>query len=764
MVTAIGMRTHRGNVASLHTFVHHDHRNPLGSPPRYHSRHRQAKAANHSMHYALTPRTFLYSHYFSTGLRIATGVLGLTLLTLWATRLDLAMVVCIGALCTSLMDLPSPLRHKFNEMLASVLLGSAVTLVISLCAPVHWLLGIMVALVSFFASMMVAFGRKGLPLQFAALFVMSLAMQTELRPLQALAHAGLFMAGGLAYLAYAIAIAWTLRRRIKEQVLAEALYELALYVSTKAGFYDVHVDLNTQSNALIRRQVVLAERQQAARDLILRGPRTERDKVLVQVHYAMLDLYELVLATYTDYALLRRQFADADVLTWMRDLIAKAATDIESLAFAITSHRPSVQRVSYAAELKALSAALEEMETMERQPVGEEALAMLRSSFSRISGMVGMIAQLHRATQPDAEGLELAPANDMTPFLTQQKYELGVLRQNMRMDSPIFRFSLRVLLAVGLGLLVAEHLPYASHGYWIVLTIAVILKPTFSMTRQRRRDRVVGTLVGCGLTAFILHVTREPAVLLGLLFIATAAGPAFVQIKYRYTAVAASMQILLQMSLLLPDSSHVVSERLLDTLIGAAIATLFSFVLPSWEYRTLPGLLRNVLQAGVDYIAAARELLQARVENDFVYRLRRKQFTDHLAALSAALMRMQDEPASKRRAVEEINQFILQNYLVASQVAAIRLLLRNHADALPRETVNAWLDEACDRASLTLQQAFAALDSGVAPAPVPAETVEAHGAWSGWAPLKRRTRMLLTDARKVGLQAAAVARALRQAP
>jgi uncharacterized membrane protein YccC len=713
------------------------------------------------MHYALTPRTFLYSHYFSTGLRTATGVLGLTVLTLWATRLDIAMVVCIGALCTSLMDLPSPLRHKFNEMLASVILGSAVTLLVSLCAPVHWLLGVMVAVVSFFASMMVAFGRKGMPLQFAALFAMSLAMQTELRPLQALGHAALFMAGGLAYLCYAIVIAWALRRRIKEQVLAEALYELALYVSTKAGFYDIHVDINKQSNALIRRQVVLAERQQAARDLILRGRRNERDQVLLQVHYAMLDLYELVLATHTDYVLLRRQFADADVLTWLRDLVAKAALDIESVAFAITSHRPSVQRVSYAPELKALAAALDEMES---HPVSGEAIALLRSSYSRISGMVGMIAQLHRATQPQDKDLQLATGADMTPFLTQQRYEFGVLRDNLRRDSPIFRYSLRVLLAVGVGLLLSEYLPYTSHGYWIVLTIAVILKPTYSMTRQRRRDRVIGTLLGCGLTAAILHVTRSPAVLLAFLFIATVAGPAFVQIKYRYTAVAASMQILLQISLLLPESTGVVSERLLDTLVGAAIATLCSFVLPSWEYRSLPRLLRNVLQAGVAYIGAARDLLQARVESDFVYRLRRKQFTDHLAALSASLMRMQDEPPSKQRAVEEINQFILQNYLVAAQVAAIRLLLRNHEESLPRDTVNAWLEQECDQACQTLDEARAALDSGIVPMLDAALEVEARSGWPGWAPLQRRTGQLLADARKVALQAAAIARALRQTP
>jgi hypothetical protein len=78
-----------------------------------------------AMHYALAPRTFLFSHYFYTGLRIATGIVGLTYLTYAFADLPTAMAVAIGALCTSLMDLPSPLRHKFNEMLAA-------------CCCAHW--------------------------------------------------------------------------------------------------------------------------------------------------------------------------------------------------------------------------------------------------------------------------------------------------------------------------------------------------------------------------------------------------------------------------------------------------------------------------------------------------------------------------------------------------------------------------------------------------------------------------------------------------
>ncbi|MFD2272532.1 hypothetical protein ACFS07_18915 [Undibacterium arcticum] len=52
-------------------------------------------------------------------------------------------------------------------------------------------------------------------------------------------------------------------------------------------------------------------------------------------------------------------------------------------------------------------------------------------------------------------------------------------------------------------------------------------------------------------------------------------------------------------------------------------------------------------------------------------------------------MRMLDEPANKQYAVEELNLFIVENYLVVSHVAAIRLLLRRHAEGLPKESVDA---------------------------------------------------------------------------
>jgi uncharacterized membrane protein YccC len=719
------------------------------------------------MHYALNPRTFLFSHYFYTGLRTAIGVIGLTSLVLFYSDLPTAMTVCIGALCTSFMDLPSPLRHKFHEMLASVLLCTAVTLIITLCAPIHWLFGAMVVLVSFLASMMLVYGKKTMPLQFAALFVMTLSMENELSTRQALLHTALFFGGATCYMAYAMTAAWFLRNRIKQQVLAEALFELARYIDVKSAFYDMQTNLNDQFNQLARQQSVLADKQQASRDLILRGSPRERDGILIQVHYGMLDLYELVLSTHTDYAQLRLYLADHEVLNSLHRMASKAASDTGSIAFAVTRNRASVAEIDYRDDLQAVE---QEIARRETSAGGEsdQALTALRTAYNKLRMVVDTIGQLHDATQARGDPLPTLPGADMTPFLTKQKFEFGLLLANLNWQSPTFRFALRIAMAIATGLLIAEHLPYASHGYWIVLTIAIVLKPTFSMTKQRRADRLIGTLIGCTLTAVIVHFVHAPAALLAFLFLATVAASAFVYVKYRFTAIAASMQILLQISLLLHTTEHVIGERILDTFIGVAIASFFSFVLPSWEYRALPQLVGNVLSANRRYIEASCELLIGRVGDDFVYRLRRKGLFDSLAGLSSALVRMLDEPASKQRAVADIHLFIVQNYLIAAHVAALRILLRRHARALPKAQVDALLQRDFTQVSdglaglrgrlkaLLPQLADDRQGAKAAPlfaAAVPEAPVDA---WSGWDLLQRRLSLLLADADAIGVHGMAI--------
>ena len=709
------------------------------------------------MHYALNLRTFIYSHYFYLGLRVAIGLVGLTLLTLEISDSATAMTVCIGALCTTLMDMPSPLRHKFNEMLASVLLCSAVTLLISLCGPVQWLLMTVLVLVSFLASMMVVYGKKSMPLQLAALFIMTMSMEHQMTWQQSFHHAGLFMLGGLAYLAYAMAVAWVLRHRIKQQVLAEALFELAAYIAIKADFYDARFNLTEQFNKLVRHQSILADRQQASRDLILRSHKNSKDAIVVQVHVCMLDLYELILSTHTDYALLRQHLADSEVLNSLHDLACKAARDIESVAYAVTRKRASYAHINYDKEWADIEAEIARLQA--KGDSAQEALATLRAQRNKIRAILKMIADLHLASQTVYADVPFWSGADMAPFLSQQKYELTTLLSHLRLESPIFRFALRVAMAISVGLLIGHWLPYAAHSYWIVLTIVIILRPTFSMTRQRRADRIIGTIIGCVATAIVIRYIHSNIALMAILFLSIVATPTFIYLRYRYTAIAVSLMILLQMHLVAPSNPNLVSERLIDTLIGAAVATVFSFVLANWEYQSLPRLIRQVLTVNLSYMEASFELLQGKCFDDFAYRIERKRLMDSLAALSSALVRMLDEPASKQRAVEDINLFIVQNYLLVAHVAALRSILGRHASQLPVAPVNALLTHSHTQVCKTLSRALDQLDNKAAisaPQPaLPAPAVADVG-WSGWPLVQRRIRLLQADADKIVVHSAAI--------
>jgi uncharacterized membrane protein YccC len=716
------------------------------------------------LHYALSPRTFFHSHYFHLGLRFGAGLIGIIWLTLAVADMATAMSVGIGALCTALMDMPSPLRHKLNEMLASVLLCSLVTLVVSLCAPYFWLLIVVLVLLSFCASMMVVYGKKSMPLQLATLFIMTMSMEHHLAPLQALAHAGLFTLGGIAYLGYAMGISWLLRHRIKQQVLAEALFELAAYIDIKADFYDTRYNLTEQFNRLVRHQALLADKQQASRDLILRAHQNRKDAIVVQIHVCMLDLYEQILSTHTDYGVLRVHLADSPALEALRGLAFKCARDIESVAYAVTRKKASFQAISYEPELAVIDAELAELQ--QRVVAGkpaQEALAVLRAQRNKVRAIINMVAELHGASQKAYDSTPFWLDADMQPFLSQQKYELQVLLSHFRMDSPIFRFSLRVAMAIAVGLAIGTLLPYSAHSYWIILTIVIILRPSFSMTKQRRGDRIVGTVIGCLVAAVILLFFNHPAVILTALILATIATPTFVYLRYRYTAIAVSIMILLQMNLAAGGSFHAITERLVDTFIGAAVATVFSFVLASWEYQSLPKLLQQVLAANGRYMEAAYELLQGKCRNDFPYRIQRKGLMDALAMLSAAMVRMLDEPASKRRAVEDINLFIVQNYLLVAHVAALRAILRRHVKDIPAREVNRMLAASHVQVGRTLADALAR--HGVK-APVPSleedlawsETIAPAGSvdWPGWPVVQRRVRLLHADAEKILVHSEAI--------
>jgi uncharacterized membrane protein YccC len=176
-------------------------------------------------------------------------------------------------------------------------------------------------------------------------------------------------------------------------------------------------------------------------------------------------------------------------------------------------------------------------------------------------------------------------------------------------------------------------------------------------------------------------VPVAPDPLLKLAFIAAVGvAHAFVNVRYLLTAIAATVMALLQAHFTAPNTAALVLERLLDTVLGALFAWAFSYVLPSWERRSLPAAIQRALEALRAYSSSVLVAAgPARVEQ----RLARQRAYDALAVVAAALKRSAAEPERVRPPVELLVSALDHAQRLMAHLSSLRSLLERRGQRLP---------------------------------------------------------------------------------
>ena len=233
------------------------------------------------------------------------------------------------------------------------------------------------------------------------------------------------------------------------------------------------------------------------------------------------------------------------------------------------------------------------------------------------------------------------------------------------------RFGIRLSLAMTAGLVLTLIFPRFAHANWVLLTIALIMRANFSITRRRRWDRITGTLIGCAVAVMLIAVA-PPALLLAVIVLAIGLSHAYAGVQYRITAVGASISSLLLLHFSAPLVHPQFFERVVDTLIGAGLSYAFGFLLPNWERNDLPRLVKELLAADGIYADAALRRVHLRQP----YRLARKRTLDAVAQLSGAIRRLADEPKTNRRTLATLNELLGANYALASDLASMPVLMK----------------------------------------------------------------------------------------
>jgi uncharacterized membrane protein YgaE (UPF0421/DUF939 family) len=159
------------------------------------------------------------------------------------------------------------------------------------------------------------------------------------------------------------------------------------------------------------------------------------------------------------------------------------------------------------------------------------------------------------------------------------------IASNLSFRSIIFRHALRLAVASTIAVALFK-LFRLERGYWLTITVLVIVKPVFADTRKRTGDRVLGSVAG-GVLAALLAAGIHNLVILDLLLVVFSV-LAYSNVRYHYGLFVFFLTpfVVLMIETVQPTHWYIVLIRIFDTLMGAAIALIVTYLLrPKSAFR-----------------------------------------------------------------------------------------------------------------------------------------------------------------------------------
>ncbi|AFK04618.1 hypothetical protein Emtol_3490 [Emticicia oligotrophica DSM 17448] len=635
---------------------------------------------------------FVLSPYFGDGLRITFGVLLPSLILAQFGLLKIGITFSLGAVCASIADSPGPITHRRNAMFLTIALVSVISLITSLCSGSIILSGLLVIILSFLCSMLYIYGLRAASIGIAALLVMIIGID-DIRSLNEILFYSLYiLIGGIWYALLSLSIYQIMPYRLARLTLAEAISEVANFMRIKAGFYQVGMDYDANYKKLIDAQITVNEKIDAVREQLFKNQkiveeRTQEGRLLLVIFVDIVDLYEQIISTFYNYQKLHKQFDSTGILTDFEHFLNLLAEQINEISASLKDGSRPHLNLMIPKKLDNLRSKIEEIEKEDFQNtsdlpngIGIQALKNIELNIENILLRIKKINAYFRAKQQ-----KKLIRNDLSTnaFTNSQVYDLDTFFDNLNLKSENFRHALRVTGMMLVGFIIAKS-TQLLHSNWILLTIMVIMKPAYSLTKERNLDRLIGTIAGALIGMIILNYVNDNRWLFAILLVCMLGTYSFQRKTYLVSVVFMTPFILILFEFLGMGSRALLIERIYDTAIGGGLAFVGSYIfLPHWEHKKLKNTLIEMLEANLAYYHQVSQMYFGEEYKRVPYKIVRKEVFVRSANLASALQRMLSEPKHKQISINEVHKFSVLNHLFSSYAATLALYSREHFNTLP---------------------------------------------------------------------------------
>ncbi|WP_231976812.1 FUSC family protein [Mycobacterium sp. E740] len=213
------------------------------------------------------------------------------------------------------------------------------------------------------------------------------------------------------------------------------------------------------------------------------------------------------------------------------------------------------------------------------------------------AGVKRLSQQLHEAAQlrfPDLYRPDL-----ISPLHSAR----DTVRAHMTVNSPILRHAVRLSVAVAIGA-VADRFAPIAFGFWIPLTVLMVLRPETAHTYTRCVGRLAGIAVGivvASVIVLLLHPTGLfGAVLATLCFAATYAAT---RTGYVATSATLSAAVVFLLEIDAATAGATLEDRLFSVVLGGGLAVGAHVMLPDHALTRLHHRAGELLKTEIDYAA-----------------------------------------------------------------------------------------------------------------------------------------------------------------
>ena len=630
------------------------------------------------MNYIDEFKKFIFSHNLSTGVRLSLGALVPSLLFQQYGILSEMIAFPLGTLIIGATDNPGPYHRRRNSLLIAIGTCFLVALTTGLLRHIHFAIFIEIIVFGMFFSLVGVYGNRATSIGLISLLVFVFNIDDHLSGDMVFRTALIFSAGGIWYFVLFMVLQKLLPYKLIQQLLGENFMELGKLLAIKAGYYSAKPDYDELFTKMVHQQVILRENHENLREILFKTREmvtesTNKSRILMLMFLDSIDLFERILNSQQNYINLHRAFDHTKILRLFGTYITWLSAEIQQIGLAVQSGSSSQPRHDLDEAFNKCQRAFEKMRGDKMNHDNMEDFIMLRQILNSLQDVTERIKKLHRATSYDADVSNGYKLNVETEnFIPKQEYHPRILLDNLSLKSSHFRHAVRITLGLLVGY-IASLFFALGHGYWILLTIVVILKPAFSITKQRNLHRIGGTMLGVTTGFLFLYLIKDNTALFVLMLIFMVLAYSFLKINYFIASTSITLYVILSFNFLNPQHiTDVLQDRVIDTVIGSVIAYFISsYVLPVWEHSQISQYITAALNANRKYFDIVAAKFTGKELDINEWKLARKDAIIAMANVSDNFQKMLSEPKRQQPNMAEYHQFVATSHMLTSYIASL---------------------------------------------------------------------------------------------